>query len=70
VGDGEPKGNFDYEIEGFKGGTLRTRLEGELEGVTKETKELVLKAVKQKGTSVHKWLDDVVKAAAQKDLKG
>lgn len=68
VGDGEPKGEFDYEIEGVRGGTLRTRLEGELEGVTKETKELAYKAAKAKGVSMHAWLDSLVKKAAKKDL--
>ena len=57
VGDGEPKGDFDYEIEGVRGGTLRTRLEGELEGVKKETKELAYRAAKAKGLSLHAWLD-------------
>ena len=69
VGDGEPKGDFDYEVEGPRGGTLRTRLEGELEGVTKEAKELAFKAAKAKGLSMHKWLDTLVKDAAKKDLK-
>jgi ubiquinone/menaquinone biosynthesis C-methylase UbiE len=68
VGIGEPGGNFDYEIEGQKGGTLRTRLEGELEGVTKETKELAYKAAKVKGMSMHKWLDTLVNEAAKRDL--
>lgn len=68
VGDGEPIGDFDYEVEGPRGGTLRTRLEGELEGVTKETKELAFKAAKAKGLSMHKWLDTLVKEAAKKDL--
>jgi ubiquinone/menaquinone biosynthesis C-methylase UbiE len=68
VGDGEPTGNFDYEVEGVRGGTLRTRLEGELEGVTKETKELAFKAAKAKGLSMHKWLDQLVSDAAKRDL--
>jgi ubiquinone/menaquinone biosynthesis C-methylase UbiE len=68
VGDGEPKGDFDYEIEGIRGGTLRTRLEGELEGVTKEAKELAYKAAHAKGISMHNWLDSLVKEAAKKDL--
>lgn len=68
VGDGEPTGDFDYEIEGVRGGTLRTRLEGELEGVTKEAKELAYKAAKAKGLSMHSWLDSLVKQAAKKDL--
>jgi SAM-dependent methyltransferase len=68
VADGEPTADFDYEIEGVRGGTLRTRLEGELEGVTKETKELAYKAARVKGLSMHTWLDSLVKEAAKKDL--
>jgi ubiquinone/menaquinone biosynthesis C-methylase UbiE len=69
VGEGEPKGNFDYEVAGpARGGTLRTRYEGKLEGVTKETKELAYKAAKAKGVTMHKWLDDLVKESARKDL--
>jgi ubiquinone/menaquinone biosynthesis C-methylase UbiE len=68
VGEGEPTGNFDFEIPGPRGGTYRTRYEGQLEGVTREAKELASKAVEKKGTSMHKWLDDVVRRAARKDL--
>jgi ubiquinone/menaquinone biosynthesis C-methylase UbiE len=67
VGDGEPTANFDFEISGPRGGTYRTRYEGRLEGVTKETKELAYKAVVKKGISMHKWLDTVVRNAALKD---
>jgi ubiquinone/menaquinone biosynthesis C-methylase UbiE len=70
VGKGEPTGYFDYEIEGPRGGTLRTRVEGQLEGVTKETKALAYKAAKSKGLSMHSWLDKIVKTAAKNDLKG
>lgn len=70
VGDGEPDGSFDFEIPGPRGGTYRTRYEGQLEGVTKEAKELFHKAVAKKGTSMHKWLDEVVRGAALQDLKG
>jgi ubiquinone/menaquinone biosynthesis C-methylase UbiE len=69
VGDGEPTGDFDYIIEGPRGGTLRTRLEGELEGVTKEAKELAYKAAKAQGLSMHSWLDGIVKEAAKTILK-
>jgi ubiquinone/menaquinone biosynthesis C-methylase UbiE len=68
VAAGEPMGNFDYEVEGYRGGTLRTRLEGKLEGVTKETKDLAYKAAKAKGLTMHQWLDSLVKEAAKKDL--
>ena len=68
VGDGEPVGDFDYEIEGPRGGTLRTRVEGQLEGVTKETKELAYQAARKKGISMHQWLENLVKETAKKDL--
>ncbi len=70
VGDGEPTGNFDFEIPGVRGGTYRTRYLGQLEGVGPETKRLAEMAREKKGVSAHKWLDDVVREAALKDLKG
>ena len=69
VGRGEPAANFDFEIPGPRGGTYRTRYEGQLEGVTREAKELACKAVAKKGTSMHEWLDEVVRKAALGDLK-
>lgn len=68
VGEGEPKANFDLEIPGARGGTLRTRYEGQLEGVTPEAKALAQQVVTKKGVSMHAWLDTVVREAAQKDL--
>jgi ubiquinone/menaquinone biosynthesis C-methylase UbiE len=68
VSIGEPDANFDFEIPGPRGGTYRTRYEGQLEGVTKVAKELAYKAIAKQGLSMHKWLDDVVKKAALKDL--
>ena len=68
VGDGQPKGNFDYPIPGPRGGTLRTRYLGQLEAVTPETKELAHKARILKGLSMHDWLEQTVKDAANRDL--
>ena len=68
VSVGEPEANFDFEIPGPRGGTYRTRYEGQLEGVTKVAKELAYNAVAKKGLSMHKWLNKVVKKAALKDL--
>jgi ubiquinone/menaquinone biosynthesis C-methylase UbiE len=68
VGKGEPKGNFDLEIPGKRGGTLRTRYYGKLEGVTPETKQLAQQAGEKSGKSMHKWLDDVVREAARREL--
>lgn len=69
VGEGEPDANIDFEIPGPRGGTYRTRYEGQLEGVTKEAKKLAYKAIEKKGVSMHKWLDEVIRKIANKDLE-
>lgn len=68
VGDGEPKADFDFEIPGHRGGTHRTRYYGVLEGVTSEAKQLAIDAARTTGMSMHKWLDRVVREAAERDL--
>lgn len=68
VGQGEPYANFDFEIPGVRGGTHRTRYEGQLEGVTKETKELAFRAQQASGKSMHAWLDEIVNSHAKKQL--
>lgn len=68
VGTGEPAANLDLQIPGARGGTHKTRMYGQLEGVTAETKTLALKAREKKGISMHQWLDEVVREAAKRDL--
>jgi ubiquinone/menaquinone biosynthesis C-methylase UbiE len=68
VGEGEPTGDFDFEIPGPRGGTYRTRYHGRLEGVTPETKLLAERAREQRNISMHRWLDEVVRQAAERDL--
>jgi ubiquinone/menaquinone biosynthesis C-methylase UbiE len=68
VGVGEPPADFDIEIPGARGGTLRTRYHGRLEGVSPETLELARAARQKTGQSMHRWLDDAVRAAALKAL--
>ena len=68
VGDGEPKANFDFEIPGPRGGTLRTRYLGQLEAVTPDTKKLAEQARVKRGVSMHEWLEEVVLEAALKDI--
>ena len=69
VGEGEPVADFDFEIPGARGGTHKTRYYGQLEGVSMEAKELAQRAQKQRGISMHKWLDEAVREAALRDLK-
>lgn len=68
VGEGEPPADFDFPIPGVRGGTHRTRYYGQLEGVTPEAKKLAQEARARTGKSMHQWLDDVVRAAARRDL--
>lgn len=68
VGVGEPTADFDIAIPGRRGGSLRTRYYGQLEGVTAETKQLVLQAAEQSKQSVHQWLEQTLKSAAASEL--
>ncbi len=69
VGEGEPKGNFNIEIPGRRGGTLKTRYYGQLEGVSEETKQRVLAAAAKNNVSVHKWLEQVLTSALSADVE-
>lgn len=64
VGEGEPFADFDFPIPGPRGGTRRTRLYGQLEGVTPQTKALAYEACKRRKMSMHDWLEQVVREAA------
>lgn len=68
VGEGPPRLNLDLPHKGRRGGTMRTRYYGVLEGVTVETKQLMEEAAKKKGESLHAWLDKQVSEAAKRDL--
>lgn len=68
VGQGEPPADFDIPIPGERGGTLRTRYYGKLEGVTPQTLELARQARKQSGKSMHDWLEQIVREAALREL--
>lgn len=69
VGDGPPELNLDLPHKGRRGGTMRSRYYGRLEGVTSETKELARAAVEKRGGSMHEWLDRIVREAAKGDLE-
>lgn len=67
VGVGEPEANFDYFIPGVRGGTYRTRYEGQLEGVTPEIKKAAWEYVKNNKLNMHEWLTDVVSKAIKEN---
>jgi ubiquinone/menaquinone biosynthesis C-methylase UbiE len=70
AGEGFPPVDMDLPHQGWRGGTLRTRYYGRLEGVTPQVREMAIKAAKAKGLSVHEWLDTLVRNAATSDLGG
>lgn len=56
----EPFIDMDIPHVGRRGGSMRTRYFGQLEGVTERTKQFVLEDAKNKGMSVHDWLEHVI----------
>ena len=56
IGSGEPRGNFDFKIPGLRGGTYRTRFEGEIEGVSKKAKDRLLAICKKNDISMHDFV--------------
>jgi ubiquinone/menaquinone biosynthesis C-methylase UbiE len=56
---------IDLPHKGWRGGTIRTRYYGLLEGVTPEARKMAIEAAKAKGVSVHEWLDSLVREAAR-----
>ena len=69
-GDGSPRLDLDLPHTGVRGGSLRSRYFGVLEGVSPEAKSLVREAAAKAGTSIYEWLDRTVREAARKDLSG
>jgi ubiquinone/menaquinone biosynthesis C-methylase UbiE len=66
--DGPPALDLDLAHTGVRGGSMRSRYFGVMEGVTPDTKELVRKAAAKAGMSIHEWLERHVRAAADKGL--
>ena len=66
----QPTLNLDLEHKGWRGGSLRSRYFGRLDGVSPETKKRVEEAAKTSGQSLHKWLDEtLLKAATESETK-
>jgi len=66
VGEGELPLDLDLPIVGRRGGTHRTRYYGALEGVTPQTKDLVLEAAAREGISIHEWLERTLSESLRK----
>ena len=69
VGVGPPPMDMDLPHKGWRGGTMRTRYYGRLEGVTPEARKMAIEAAKARGVSVHEWLDTLVRKAAKSNLE-
>jgi ubiquinone/menaquinone biosynthesis C-methylase UbiE len=67
-GEGPPQLDLDLKHAGSRGGSLRTRYFGVLEGVSDEAKALVREAAAKAEMSIHDWLDARLRSAARKDL--
>jgi ubiquinone/menaquinone biosynthesis C-methylase UbiE len=67
-GDGPPPLALDLAHQGWRGGTMRSRYYGVMEGVTPEAKELARQAAAMEGVSVHEWLDRLVRGQASRDI--
>lgn len=68
-GGGPPPLDLDLPHQGWRGGSMRTRYYGQIEGVTPDAKALAREAAVAEGISVHEWLDRVVKDAAERTHK-
>jgi ubiquinone/menaquinone biosynthesis C-methylase UbiE len=66
--DGPPPLDLDLPHTGVRGGSMRSRYFGVMEGVTPDTKERVRQAAAKAGTSIHDWLEGHIRAAADKEL--
>lgn len=62
---GAPPLDLDLPHSGMRGGSLRSRYFGVLEGVSVEAKAMVKQAAAEAGLSIHEWLDKVVRDAAE-----
>ena len=67
-GDGPPELDLDLPHQGWRGGTMRSRYFGRLEGVHPETKLMVQEAAARAGMSVHDWLDRVLRTQAKSTM--
>ena len=56
----EPSMNPDISHQGIRGGSMRTRHQGQLEGVTEENRDFVFEDAQTKGISVHQWLEALI----------
>jgi SAM-dependent methyltransferase len=69
VSENGPLINIDVSHKGRRGGTMRTRFYGQLEGVTEDSKNFVINEAAEKGISIHDWLEQVIQERRGKSIK-
>ena len=62
-----PTIDIDVVHVGERGGSIRTRYYGKLEGVTEEARAIAKVEARRQGVSIHKWLDGVIKQFGHSD---
>jgi SAM-dependent methyltransferase len=67
-GEGPPPLDLDLPHTGVRGGSLRSRYFGVLEGVSQEAKAISREAAAKAGMSIHEWLDVQLRKAAREEL--
>jgi len=60
VSETGPYMNMDVPHKGGRGGSMRTRYFGQLEGVTETTKKFVQEDAARKGITIHDWLEQLI----------
>lgn len=60
VSDSGPAINMDVIHKGRRGGSMRSRYFGQLEGVTEDSRAFVIQDAQRRGISVHAWLEDAI----------
>lgn len=63
VSDTGPEMNMDIPHKGPRGGTMRSRYFGRLEGVSEASKAFVQEDAARLGISVHEWLERAIRNA-------
>jgi SAM-dependent methyltransferase len=66
VSDNGPLMDIDVPHKGRRGGSMRSRYFGQLEGVTVESKKFVLEEAERQGISVHDWLEQCIRDKRQR----
>jgi SAM-dependent methyltransferase len=61
-----PYMNMDIEHKGLRGGTMRTRYFGRIDGVSSSSKELITEGAKNEGISIFQWVEKAIQERSRK----